>query len=100
MIVSIGPDVGATVLHFEDLTRLHVAVTGSDDAQVDAALRAGGLGYLQDGHAWLSVAALRGQGAAASADWSQRFDAMIDYAVGKGWADADGSHVRAHIERA
>jgi hypothetical protein len=49
-------------------------------------------------HLWVSVARLRELGPATEG-WQQRFDAMIDYARGKGWVDAGGTMVRVHIER-
>jgi hypothetical protein len=49
-------------------------------------------------HLWVRVARLRELGPATQA-WQQRFDAMIDYARGKGWVDAAGTMVRVHIER-
>jgi len=33
------------------------------------------------------------------ADWPADFQKMVDYATSKGWASADGTAVRAHVER-
>jgi hypothetical protein len=51
-------------------------------------------------HVWIDVARLRDAASAQSDDptYGERFDAMIAYAQRKGWLDADGSRVRAHIE--
>ena len=100
MIVSIASVGGeAHVVERDDLTRLHVEAA-LDSAAVDSALRASALGRVEGEDAWLSVSALRVQGASDDPGWPQRFDAMIDYARGKGWCSADGSEVRAHVERA
>jgi hypothetical protein len=52
-------------------------------------------------HVWIDVARLREEGTTQTDDptYGERFDAMIAYAARKGWLDADGTRVRAHIER-
>jgi hypothetical protein len=81
------------VLDADDLQRLHVELTPGHGL--------GRLGEIDGDHAWLAIDALRRAGAvsASSPDWADRFDAMIDYAAGKGWLDPSGASVRAHIER-
>jgi hypothetical protein len=86
------------VLEAGNLTSLSVErderVTDSD---VDAALREAGAGTVVDGHAWLSVSWLRGQGPAGDPQWTAAFEKMIAYAATKGWGDPQRQSVRAHI---
>jgi hypothetical protein len=84
----------------DDCTRFHVQVgEGVDD--VGARLSAASAGTMaDDDHAWVHVAAVRRLATGHVAeDWSTRFDAMLAYARSKGWLDADGSAIRAHLER-
>lgn len=55
-----------------------------------------------DDHVWLDIAAARVEGlrATESETFGGAFDAMIAFARSKGWLNASGSHVRAHVERA
>jgi hypothetical protein len=90
----------ARVEEGDDCTRLHVA-TDSAAEPTDAALRAEGLGFLADlTTAQLSVEQLRAQASAhaATAEWPDRWDAMIAYARGKGWLSADGALLQGHVE--
>jgi hypothetical protein len=101
MIAVVAKEDGApraTVADPANLRQLHAEFRGVDDPAAADALRAAGLGTVREGHAWLSTAALRAAGD-GSAEWTQRFDRMIAYAVGQGWVSADGSEVQAHIER-
>ena len=55
------------------------------------------------GHVWLHIERLKAAAAATVAadqrdEWAAGFDSMIAYARAKGWASADGTSVRAHIE--
>jgi hypothetical protein len=88
----------------DDCGRFHVASTlGSVD--LDRALRAASAGHDDgDGAAWVSVVWVRSTAGSAAqtavgADWPTRFDAMLDYARGKGWLDESGTHLRAHVVR-
>jgi hypothetical protein len=81
-----------------DLKRLHVEFRQVDDAAGAAALAAGGFGTVADGHAWLDIGALRRAGEDTE-DWPGQFEAMVGYARHKGWTDAAGERLRAHIER-
>lgn len=100
MYLRIRPDAPVTVHEPDDCGRLHV--TAASDEEADTALRAAGLGRLAaPGEVWLDLAGLRAlaEPAATAADWPGQWDKMVGYARSKGWADADGREVRAHIER-
>lgn len=73
-------------------------ITGQRPADT-AAFAAAGLSFDDDlGHAWVTPAAVRAlAGDAADADWSSGFEAMVNYAVSKGWTDDQG-RIRAHTE--
>ena len=90
------------VADVDDLTRLHVAVGAVTDEEADEALRSAGLGRLEDGTAWLDVAALRSaaEREATAPDWAQQWEGMVEAARGKGWAGDDGAMLRAHVEPA
>jgi hypothetical protein len=98
VIIVIGPT-GVSVEQADDLGRFHVAApTGAD---VDAALRSAGFGSLDvTGQAWIDVATLRGAARAMVDDdtWPERFDQMLAYAASRGWLDAAGTSIGAHIE--
>ena len=90
------------VVDVDDLTRLHVALGMVTDEEADQALRAAGLGRLDDGTAWLDAAALRSaaEAKATVADWSAHWDRMVDFARGRGWVSDDGSTLQVHVEPA
>ena len=90
------------VADVDDLTRLHVAVGAVTDEEADEALRAAELGRLEDGTAWLEVAALRAaaEREATAADWAQQWEGMVETARSKGWVGEDGATLRAHVEPA
>jgi hypothetical protein len=84
----------------DDCTRLHVTTEQSAES-TDSALRADGLGHLADpATAQLSVAQLRARASVlgVAPDWPDRWEAMLDYARGKGWLSPDGSLVQGHVE--
>lgn len=75
------------------------APSGYDVESVGKALEAVEIGEVEDGHAWVSAAAvmrLAGE-AGAGDDWRSGFEAMVEYARMKGWLRDDGA-IRAHIE--
>ena len=101
MFVLVAPDSGDTRPQFMDmqnLNQLHVEFRGVEDAPAGQALADGGVGTVEDGHAWLHISALRAAGD-GTGDWNDRFDAMLRYAERNGWVDATGARVRAHIVR-
>lgn len=97
MIIALSSDEIARLTDLDRLDRLHAELHGS--------LATAMLGDLcqpgDDDHIWLDVSAARTIGIAQSADgtFGTQFDAMIVYAESKGWMNAAGTHVRAHIER-
>jgi hypothetical protein len=101
MFVLVTPDsVGASpqFMDMQNLNQLHVEFRAVEDAPAGQALEEAGIGTVEDGHAWLYIAALRAAGDSGG-DWNDRFDAMLRYAQRSGWVDASGSRVRAHIVR-
>lgn len=83
----------------DDVGRFHVAVHGGDRAQLDDALRRAGAGHLDGDHAFVAAERLRALATGrVTADWSDRFAGMLDYARAKGFASDDGQAVRAHLE--
>ena len=101
MFVLVAEDDGEARASVEDpgnLRQLHAEFRRVNDDAAAAALAAAGLGSVDGDHAWLDAAALRAAGD-GSADWASRFDAMLAYAAGKGWASEDGARVRAHVVR-
>lgn len=100
MIVTFGQD-ALRVVEPDDCTRLSVTTT-LPLPELDAALRASGLGRLDGEAALLDVDVLRARARelATLPDWDDRWQAMLDYATGKGWVSEDGRDVRAHVETA
>lgn len=96
MYVNIEND-SAEVLDLENLRALEVRTNGADGAAVASALAASALGTVDGDHAWLSITALKAQGAALGAEWASDFDGMISYAATSGWVDDEGVSVRAHL---
>ncbi|MGF7125205.1 hypothetical protein [Rhodococcus sp. AG1013] len=92
---------GAVLLEDRD-TFTDFAVRAPADyeiVRVGKALEAAWVGEAVDGHAWISAAAVARLADADGAgdDWRTGFQAMREYARGKGWVRADGA-IRAHIE--
>lgn len=98
MILLLSPDTPPQLTDVDRLDRLHAECPGElTDMMAGSLCR-----FDDDGaHVWLDIAAARAAGAAAAdpGDWVDRYDAMIAYAVSKGWGDGNGTHVRAHVER-
>lgn len=94
MIVQLSPAEPAQLTDLDRLDRLHAVCPGDiADMQLAPWCAADG------DHLWLDVAGCRAIGVAAQGDgWGAHFDAMIEYAGSKGWTDAAGARVRAHIE--
>lgn len=66
-------------------------------ADVAAAIVEHGWGAVADsGDVMISVERLRAAGPDDDA-WRGGLDAMVAYAATKGWLDADGTHIQAHI---
>ena len=101
--VDLGSD--APVVRLDEPDDFHsfkvVVYGGGDTAAVGAALAP--LGALAPtGTAELRIAAVRELAGDRADDpqWRRSFDAMIDYALSKGWVDSDRQVVQAHCEAA
>jgi hypothetical protein len=98
VIVELSDDQPPRLVEADRLDQLHAVYSGEPgDARFDELCMPGP----DADHVWIDVARLREQAIAQADDatYSERFDAMIAYAQRKGWLDADGTRVRAHIER-
>jgi hypothetical protein len=101
VFVLVSADSGRSLAEVKDaqnLNQLHVEFRQVEDSEAGDALAASGLGTIEDGYAWLYISALRSAGG-GSADWNDRFEAMLRYARRNDWVDAEGTRVRAHIVR-
>lgn len=93
-------DTSARTTRIDDLdvyTALDVLAVGTGDGSIeslDELLRRNELGVFDGQHAHLAIDALR-----AAATSATDFDAMIEYARGKGWVQAETATVRAHVVR-
>lgn len=86
----------ASVEGVDDLTSLSVVVMGGTVHDITTV---GTLGTLDGDHAWLDVDSLRRAAHDAPPDrWLDRYEAMIAWAMSKGWTSDDGRAVRAHVE--
>lgn len=97
MIIELSDDQPPRLVEADRLDQLHAVCSGAAGAaQYDALCQPGP----DSEHVWVDVAALRERGIAEVEDptYPERFDAMIAYATRKGWLDAEGTRVRAHIE--
>jgi hypothetical protein len=91
------------VVDVDDLTRLHLALGEVTDDEADEALRAAGLGRLQDADTgFLDVEALKAaaEPQAGAPNWADGFAGMVEYARGKGWLSEDGASIQVHVESA
>ena len=89
----------------DDCRRFHVAARGAavnDGADPDGLARTlteHGLGRLDGDDVWVQVEAVRGLAAGrVGASWESDFAAMLAFARDKGWLDASGKAIRAHVE--
>ncbi|MFD7073790.1 hypothetical protein ACFV9G_06230 [Nocardioides sp. NPDC059952] len=99
MKLEVSIDGRVEVLDVHALTALSVRAPASMSLDtLDAGLREGAWGECAElDHAWLEVAALSECGP-TDEQWRTDFNAMIDYADGRGWTRSDRTQVRAHIE--
>lgn len=103
VVVDLGsPSPGTTLVEPEDFKTFKLVCKGHGDTEsLQNAL--GGFGSVgEDGpHVWLSIERLKTlAGALASdPDWIRRLDEMVGYAEANGWLSADGTFIRAHVER-
>jgi hypothetical protein len=99
VIVAVGAD-GVRLEDADNVGGFHVAVR--DGADVDAELRRSGAGWLaEDGDARIAADWVRGAAVAVGVGlmWRDAFDDMVVHAESQGWLDADGTVIRAHVER-
>ena len=100
--VDLASDPGAVTLEEpDDCGRFHVEVVGGHDERgVGDALGAAGVGRLgEGGAAFVAVDAVRRLAAGRVADgWDDEFGKMVDFARSRGWLDAAGEAIQAHIE--
>ena len=98
MIVVLSPTAPAELTDLDRLDRLHA----TSPTSLDDVVFPDWCSPDDDGeHVWLDVDACRELGATTMGDaWRSEYDAMIDYAVGKGWTDPAGAKVQAHVEMA
>lgn len=88
-----------TVDEAENLKSLSVELQGCSPERASALLGDRELGRVEDGHAWLRIAALRTIARPPrSCTWDERFQRAMAYAQRSGWTDPAGDVVRAHIE--
>jgi hypothetical protein len=98
VIIELSDDTPPQLSDEDRLDRLHATVVGAAPRIVYNEFCSPGP---DDDHVWVDIANLRAAALARVDDpgYGERFDAMIAYARSKGWVDATGAHVRAHIER-
>ncbi|GAA3567022.1 hypothetical protein GCM10022222_58670 [Amycolatopsis ultiminotia] len=103
MVVYLSGDgTGAPQLRTaEDLRTLSVRVgmRTPDRETLSRTFRAAGAGEFAGDHAWLDISWLRSAAGERDQDWHDRFTGMLGHAAAHGWLSADGSRVRAHVDR-
>src|SRR5690606_34208926 len=100
MYVRVSEAAGPTLEDPEDLTRFHVEAPSAEPAWLAGALAgAGRVDGAPEGHVWVDTAWLRSQAAALDlpAGWPEGFEGMLGYARSKGWLDAEGAAIQAHV---
>lgn len=101
MIVSV--DLASSFVALEqpsDCARFHVTATGTGGvARLGEVLAANAVGRIDGDDAFIDVEAVRLLAAGRVDDtWEADFAAMLDYARTKGWLDATGPAIQAHVE--
>jgi hypothetical protein len=86
----------------DDTKQFQLTVVGgsaADHGLVYGALVDAAAGRLDGEHAWIAVDAVRRMAAGRTGPgWDVDFEAMLEYASGKGWIDETGATIRAHVE--
>ena len=93
----------ARVVDIDDLSRCMLALGQVTDEEAAEVLERSGLGRMQDaGTAQLDAAALRAaaEPRATAADWTTRWDAMVEQARSEDRLSADGASIRVQVEPA
>ena len=103
MIVHVHEDSSITLEEPDVFTAFSVRAPSLAPVAVLAAFgadaRAGEEASGDAGHVWIAIGRLHALGSThGAADWREGCDAMIEYAKSKGWVDATGRFVRAHVE--
>lgn len=90
---------GSGVVRLTDantFSELAAESVGLNHEQVVSIVGQTGVGLVGDGHVWIDIDFLR-HFRNGTREWDHQFDAMIAYATERGWVDADGTRVRAHL---
>ena len=98
MIVVCSPTTGeVTLRETEVFTSFYVeAPERSTTANVSSAL---GTPEAEPGdHVWLLIDQIRTLAGETTPDWTRDFEAMIEYAAGKGWTNNSGDMLLAHVK--
>lgn len=95
MIVVVSQD-GVDLEEPDDCSAFHLVGRDVGPDEVQGAVS--GIGAFDGEHAWIEQEVVRtlAEGSVGE-DWDDRFDAMVTFAIGKGWVDAEG-RIRAHVE--
>jgi hypothetical protein len=99
MIVRLGPEGGPSLDEPNDCTRFHLEAPASVLASLGERLgEAGTTAGAPEGHAWVDIAWVRAQAEGRVPEtWPGDFDGMLAYARTKGWLDAGGTAIQAHV---
>jgi hypothetical protein len=91
--------VAVALVEPDDCTSFDVTVTGTgDETDLDRALVDAGVGRTDDKDALVSVTAVRRMASGSvGAGWEGDFEAMLEYAGGRGWLTDDAQSIRAHV---
>jgi hypothetical protein len=99
--VDLGADPpGVALVEPEDCRRFDVLVHGGRDAgALYRALGGAAVGRTEGDDVLVTVEAVRRLASGTvGPTWDADFDAMLDFARGRGWVTADGEAIRAHVE--
>lgn len=98
MRIAVGQE-GVELLDQNTFTAFDVLAPDLDAKQVLEGLgeRAGPSD--EPDHVFISISAVRSLAGPVDQAWEQDFQAMLDYAGSKGWLNAAGDHIKAHISQ-
>ena len=99
MHISINVDTEtASILEPEVLTEFHIQSPEIDEGRVAAGI-GNGAAPAGDGHVWVSIEWITHNVKDETPEgWEEDFSGMVQYAVGKGWVNDPGTHLKAHIK--
>jgi hypothetical protein len=101
VIVSVDLDAARVSLEEPaDCKKFHVAATGEGDiTRLGEVLGASAVGRTEGDVAFIDIDAVRRLAATQVDDtWEADFSAMLEYARTKGWLNATGAAIQAHVE--